>query len=137
MHAVGGAFGVFDFVQSLKAHPGEPEFEWFGFGRRERLDVPKQLLGIRYIGQALHAIGGGHFQSVTVCNGLISLSEQPFFHDSPIDLWIWASGQRGDGEMPFPLVLIPCAPDLLFFEHDRAHERMGPELSAEARSSAG
>lgn len=69
-HPFGGEFGIFDFLHTLKAHPREPEFEGFGFGRRDGLDEPKQLLGIRDIGEALLPVGRGHFQSVTICNGL-------------------------------------------------------------------
>jgi hypothetical protein len=37
------------------------------------------------IRQALLAVGGGHFQTVTFCNGLIALIEQALLHDPPIE----------------------------------------------------
>ncbi len=75
------------------------------------------------IGEALLAVGSGHFQSVTVCHGFIPLVGQALFRDAPIDLRIVAAGQDGDdiddGEIPLLLDLVPGAADLFFFKEGK------------------
>lgn len=121
-HPSGGEFGVFDFFEAFVADPCQPEFERLRFGRWDGLDEPEKLLGVRHVGEALPAVVGGHFQSVTICNGLIALIEQPLLHDPPIDLRIRASGQHGDdvgdGEIPLFFGFVPGAADLFFFKQD-------------------
>ena len=121
-HPSGGEFGVFDFFEAFVADPGEPEFERLRFRRWDGLDEPEKLLRIRHVGEALLAIGGGHFQTVTIGHGLIPLLFQTLFQLSPIGSGIDASGQNrddvGDGEIPFFFVLVPSAADLFFFKQD-------------------
>ena len=96
-------------------------------GGRDGLDEAEELLGVRHVGEAMLAVSSGHFQTVTICNGFISLVREAFFHDSPIDLRIGTFGEHGndidDGEIPFLLRLVPRAADVLFFKQDDvAHE---------------
>lgn len=78
------------------------------------------MFGISDIYHALLAVCGGHFQTVTICNGFISLIREAFFQDAPIDLRIWTIGQNrediDDGKDPFFLLGVPSSADLFFFE---------------------
>ena len=125
-HPFGGEFGVFDFFEAFVSDLREPAFERLVFGRWDRLDDSQELFGIRHIGEALLAVGGGHFQSVTFCNGFTALVREAFLHHPPIDLRIVAISEHSDdihdGEIPFCLGLVPSAADLfLFKEGDGAH----------------
>ena len=125
-HAFGGEFGVFDFLEALVADFGEPAFEGLGLGGWDGLDETQKLFRISDIGHALFAVGGGHFQPVTICNGFIALILEAFFYDPPIDLRIRTVGEDRnhihDGKMPFFFHCIPSPADLLFFkEGDGGH----------------
>ena len=80
----------------------------------------KAFLGIGGFDFPSFAISGCHFQTVTICNGFVSLIHQALFHDAPVGLWIGAVGQNGYdinyGEKPFLLFRIPGAADLFFLE---------------------
>ena len=116
----GGEFGVFDFFKALVADFGNPALKGFGFGGWDGLDEAQELFGVRDVGEALLAVGGGHFQTVTICNGFISFSDESFFEDAPIYLRIWTICQNrediDDGEHPFFLAGVPSAANLFFFE---------------------
>lgn len=77
--ALGGELGFFDFLKAFVADIGEPALEGFRIVRGDGLDQAEVLRGVRYIGQALVAGGGGHFQTVTICNGFISLIGEALF----------------------------------------------------------
>ena len=84
------------------------------------MDDTEKLFGIRDDGEALLAVGASHFQSVTICNGFISLVREALLHDAPINLRIGAAGEDGDdvhdGEIPLLFGFVPCAADLFFFK---------------------
>ena len=106
---------------------GQPALEGFGFGGCDGLDEAENLLGVSDIGHALLAVGSGHFQTVTICNGFISFIRETLFQDTPINWGIRAIGQNGkdidDGEYPFFLAGVPSAANLFFFEEgDGGHD---------------
>ena len=104
-------------------------YRGFRFGGWDGLDEAENLLGVGDIGHALLAVGSGHFQTVTICNGFISFIRETLFQDTPINWGIRAIGQNGkdidDGEYPFFLAGVPGAADLFFFEEgDGGHGLM-------------
>lgn len=71
-HPFGNQLWILDLFQTLVTDAGKPAFERLCFAGRNGLDEPEKLLGVRHIDQSLLANGSGHFQSVTICNGLIA-----------------------------------------------------------------
>jgi len=74
----------------------------------------------------VHAVGGSHFQSVTLCNGFTALVDEALFHHPPIDWRIRTVGEHrddiNDGEIPFLRGFVSGAADLFFFkQNDGAH----------------
>ena len=66
----GSTDGVGHLLHPLVADAGEPEFDRLGLGAGNALDEAQQGLGIGDIGEAAIAVGGGQFESVTICHGL-------------------------------------------------------------------
>lgn len=86
----------------------------------------EKLLGIGDIGHALLAVGGGHFQTVTIRHGFIAFFLQAFLQFSPVGTRINAGCEDrddiDDGKHPFFLAGVPGAADLFFFkEGDLRH----------------
>lgn len=99
---------------------GEGAFERFGFGGWDGLDQAEELLGIGDIGHALFAVGGGHFQTVTIRHGFIAFFFEPFLELPPIGTRLHAICEDGDhiddGELPFLGFGVPSAANLFFFK---------------------
>jgi len=113
-------------ISSRRSNPTFASQSLNGSALGDGMDEAEELFGVGDIGQALPAIGSGHFQSVTFCNGLVAIISQTLFQHPPINLGIVAFRQDcndvHDGEIPFLFVAVPCAADLLFFkENDGAH----------------
>ena len=71
--AFNGKLRVDDFLNALTPDHSQPHFERLGLFGRDGLDDAQQLLGIRDIRKAALAIGGFHFQLVTICHQFISV----------------------------------------------------------------
>jgi len=93
---------------------GEDPTNWSG------LDEAQKLFDIGAVGHALLAVGGGHFQTVTIRHDFTSFLLEPFFELTPIGPGIYATCQDrhhiDDGEDPFLIFRVPSAADLLFLE---------------------
>ncbi len=80
------------------------------------------MLCVSDIGEALLPIGGCHFESVTICNGLVALCSKALFQDSPVNGGIGAFRKNpqdiNNGEEPFLILGIPSAADCFFFKED-------------------
>ena len=126
-HSLGGKFGVFDFLQTLVADLGQPEFEWLGFRRRDGLDKAEESLCVGSADGANFPIRSRHGYQGTICHpvgikGRIALSQL-----LDVVFNIGSAGEEFDDvvdrEIPFFLGLVPSAADLFFFkEGDGAHD---------------
>ena len=78
------------------------------------------LSGVCDIGKTHLAVCGQHFQTVTICNGFVSLLFEPAFQDFPIIVRVGTIRQNADninnGNIPFPGFVVPEGPHLAFFE---------------------
>ena len=126
-HPLGREFGVFDFLQTLVADLGEPEFEGLGLGRGDGLDEAEESLCVGSADGANFPIRSRHGYQGTICHpvgikGRIALSQL-------LDI-VFNIGRAGeefddvvDREIPLFLGLVPSATDLFFFkEGDGTHD---------------
>jgi hypothetical protein len=65
--ALGGKFGVFNFLHPFIAHLGQPAFEGFGLGGGDGLDEAEDAFNRCRLHFSLFAIGGGHVKGGTKC----------------------------------------------------------------------
>ena len=77
---VNGLFGIDRLLDALPAHLGQPQLKRLRFGRRDGLDDTQKLLRVGNVGETFFAIGGGHFQLLTICKQFIcTLAGQTIF----------------------------------------------------------
>jgi hypothetical protein len=69
---------------SLIADFREPEFDRLGLWARNTLDETQQGLGSGDVSEVFLAVGGGQFQSVTICHRLTSFLVKSLFQLVPI-----------------------------------------------------
>ena len=63
---------------------GQPEFDGFGLGAGHALDEAQQGFSSGHVREIFFAVGGGHFQLVTICYQLTALFGQAAFEDFPV-----------------------------------------------------
>ena len=119
-----GKLRVDDFLNALTPDHGQPHFERLGLFGRDGLDDAQQFFGICYIRKAALAIGGFHFQLVTICHQFISFFFQALLQLVPVfsaGLVVGAFCQCNHDihhrKIPFFLFLIPSGADGLIFKH--------------------
>jgi len=76
--------GVGHFLHPLVADFGQPKLDRFGLGAGDALDEAQQCLGGGNVGEITFAVGGGHFQLVTIRHQLTALLGQPLLEFVPI-----------------------------------------------------
>jgi len=110
-HLLNGELWILNLIDALTGHLCHPKLKRLCFGRRDGLNQAEKLFGRRAIRFAHFSVSGLHFESVTICNGLVSLILQSLFQHAPIDLRIGAVRQHThniyNGEIPRFRLIVP------------------------------
>lgn len=113
-------FWILNLVNTIGCDLGHPLLEWFCLGRRNRLDESEQLLLIGYICLSHLSVSSDQLESVTICNGFISLVLQTLFQYTPIKCRIFTLCQYryyvNYREIPSLSLIVPHSADSLLFK---------------------